>query len=351
MVGLLKAPQALAPRVSVIVVAYERRALVGACIQSLLLQSEAAFEALVVLNGAAKDIEEDVQHQARLDARIRPLNLSRRSASEARNEGVKAARAPLLYFLDDDVEVPDHGLAAVLDLFERRKDIAIAGGPNLTPPDDPDFAQMAGELLASAFGTGIAHLRYAPGSERPAREKHLTLCNLGVRRAVFESGVQFPTVFGGEENVLMGKASYLGHRLWYSPDLWVHHRRRSNVGGHVAQVHRYGFGRGIALCSAPGTFHVAYFVPLAFTAYLLVALPAAFLNPLFLLPAGAYAALALTASARIAVRRRRLAWMMRLPGLFALTHVAYALGLVKGLFRGLRTRPEGTPAQQTPESP
>jgi hypothetical protein len=101
---------------------------------------------------------------------------------------------------------------------------------------------MAGALLARRFGTGITHYRYARGSERSARERHLTLCNLVVARKLFEAGIRFPRQFGGEENVLMGRAGALGHPFWYSPALWVYHHRREDLGTHLHQI-RHGFGR------------------------------------------------------------------------------------------------------------
>ena len=66
-----------------------------------------------------------------------------------------------------------------------------------------------------------------------AEERHLILCNLAVRRRVFEAGIRFPVLFGGEENVLMGRADHQGFQLRYVPELWVHHRRRTTLRQYV----------------------------------------------------------------------------------------------------------------------
>lgn len=323
------------PKVSAIIVAHGRPLLLGRCLDGLLEQTEPSFEVLVVLNGDNAEVTDAVAERARRDVRIRAIPSARTTASEARNYGADAARAPLLYFLDDDVEVPVHGFEAAVELFASQPHVAVAGGPNVTPPDDPDFAQMTGELFASPFGTGITHFRYTPRAEGPATERDLTLCNLVIEKRLFEAGVRFPQPFGGEENVLMGRASDLGHHFWYSPRLWVYHRRRSNLFAHVEQAHRYGFGRGIAIHGAPNTFHVAYFVPVAFTASLVVLPLAAWFGVRGAsLPLLTYAALALAVSMRIAARRRKPAWFFALPWLFPVTHVAYALGLLRGLYRG-----------------
>lgn len=326
-----------APEVSVIVVTYERAPLVEACLDSLLGQTDVAFEIVVVLNGASADVERSVEARAAHDSRLRLVTISKTSASEARNTGVAASSGAVLYFLDDDVEVPPGGIRAVARTLQEHPDVAIAGGPNLTPPDDPGFAQLAGDLLGSAFGTGITLRRYSASPPREATEKDLTLCNLAIRREVFTGGARFPEQWGGEENVLMGRASRSGHRFWYSPDLWVHHRRRDTLRTHLQQMYRYGFGRGIAILSAPATFHPAFFAPVGLlVAIVVLPIVAHLWSPWALLPLGLYAVLAIGASMVVALRRRRALYAVLLPGLFTLTHLAYALGLLRGLRRGFR---------------
>jgi succinoglycan biosynthesis protein ExoA len=321
------------PLVSAIVVTHDRADFVMECIASLLAQSEARLEIVVVLNGATPEVAARVAKASAGDARVRSLAIDATSPSQARNLGVEQAHAPLFYFLDDDVLVPKDGIERLLAFFGGRPSTVIAGGPNLTPPDDPAFAQITGELLASWLGTGIARCRFATGPSRAASERHLMLCNLAVRRSLFEQGHRFPTLFGGEENVLMGHAGHGGHELWYSPELWVHHRRRRDLLGYLAQIHRYGWGRAFALRSAPGTFHLAYFVPVVLFVYV-VALPGlVFVTPLALLPLVAYAALCSGVALGIGVRRKRILDALVLAPLFPLTHLAYAVGLVSALFR------------------
>jgi len=322
------------PRLSAIVVAHRRPVLLRRCVDSLLQQTERALEVVIVSNDASEAVERTVDDLSKRDDRVKTVRSPGVSASEARNYGVSAARGAILYFVDDDVEAPPGAVAALLDTCERHPGASIVGGPNLTHPDDPDFAQMTGELLASAWGTGVAHGRYAKLSPRAARERHLILCNLAVRRAVFDEGARFPLHFGGEENVLMGGADARGHELWYSPDVWVHHHRRASLRTYATQMVRYGDGRAIALRNAPRTFHPAYLVPVAFLAYL-AALPLVAPSiPYSFTPLVFYAVGSVASGVSIASRRRRFSWALKLPPLFLLTHVAYAVGLVRTLVRG-----------------
>ena len=332
------------PTLSAIVVAHHRPRLLGKCIESLLVQSEPLLEIVVVLNDAGRETELVAEEHAAADSRVKLLRCARVSASEARNQGVALARGDLLYFLDDDVEVPPSGVAALLRVYGSRPGIGIVGGPNLTHPDDPEFSQLTGELLGSMWGTGIARSRYTKRPPRAATERHLILCNLAVHRSVFEEGARFPLHFGGEENALMGSADARGHTLWYSPDVWVYHHRRGSLREYIPQILRYGRGRAIALGSAPRTFHPAYFVPVLFLGYLASLPVLAFFTPAAWLPLGAYCLGTVVASLKIAVVRRKPAWIVALPPLFLLTHVLYATGLLRGLLWGPRS---GAPSTAT----
>lgn len=314
------------PATSVVVVTCQRVRALTDCLDSLATQTSDDFEVVVVCNDASSEVKDLVA--ARLSGRVRQVALGPgHTASQARNHGVAAARADLLYFIDDDVIVPPDTLAALERAFADHPEVDIVGGPNLTPPDDPEFAQLTGEILASPLGTGVTRMRYARAPAQQATERHLILCNLAVRRSVFAAGVRFPTLFGGEENVLMGHADRRGFRLRYVPEVWVHHRRRGRLGDYVSQVYRYGCGRALALRFAPRTFHPAYFVPVGFTGYLLALPVLALAGPLAALPLAAYGAAVGVESVRIALRRRALRWLPALPPMFLVTHVTYAAGL------------------------
>lgn len=319
------------PDVSAVVVAYDRAGDVDACLASIRAQTHGAFECLVVLNGATDALADVVARHAGEDPRIVPIALARTSASAARNVASARARGELVHFLDDDVLLPTRLFEVVVRRMREHSEVGILGGPNLTPDDEPAFCQITGALLAGRFGTGIARARYRREAEGSAEECDLILCNLVVRRSVLTSGIAFPGLFGGEENVLMGQARGRGVAMWYSPDAYVHHRRRRTLATYVEQVQRYGAGRANAMRLAPHTFRLAYFVPLAFTSYLALLPALAWLTPWALAPLGAYVLLDAGASLSIAIQHARPSWLLPLFVLHPVTHVVYAVGLGRRL--------------------
>lgn len=321
------------PLISVVVVARDRAELVGECVDSLLRQTESRLEIIAVLNGATEELRRALADRAALDPRLHLLPIEPTTASRARNLGVLKSRGPIAYFVDDDTEIPENVVARYIALFEARPTVGIAGGPNLTHPHDPPFAQVTGALLASVMGTGVTRLRYKMGRERAGSERHLILCNLAMRRHLFDSGLRFPIAFGGEENVVMGRAHAAGHAMWYSPALAVYHHRRRTFGGFAEQMHRYGRGRANALRMAPKTFHPAFFAPVALMVYL-AALPLLLVSSMWFIAPVVLYAFGCAVSALAVTRRVELlpSWPAAIA-LYPVMHLTYASGLVLGLLR------------------
>lgn len=106
------------PRVAVIVPAYGVAHLVGEALDSLLAQTMASWECVVIDDGAPDDVAAAVAPYL-ADPRIRFIATPNRGVSAARNTAIAATTAPYIALLDgDDRFRPDY-LARVLDWLER----------------------------------------------------------------------------------------------------------------------------------------------------------------------------------------------------------------------------------------
>ena len=93
------------PSISVIIPAYNRASLLGHAIDSVLSQRFTDFELIVVDDGSTDGTAALVE--AYDDPRVQLIRQDNRGSNAARNAGIRAARAPLLTFLDsDDVYLP-----------------------------------------------------------------------------------------------------------------------------------------------------------------------------------------------------------------------------------------------------
>jgi GT2 family glycosyltransferase len=109
-------PPASAPRVAVIVPAYGVAHLVGEALDSLRAQSLAAWECVVVDDGAHDDVAGAVAPYL-ADPRVRFLATGNRGVSAARNRAVASTRAPYIALLDgDDLYQPEYLASTVAAL-------------------------------------------------------------------------------------------------------------------------------------------------------------------------------------------------------------------------------------------
>jgi len=112
------------PKVSVILPVHNRADVLPRAIESVLGQELRDFELVVIDDGSTDGSAEVAELFG--DERIRLIRLDRnRGGNVARNEGIRAARAPLIAFLDsDDRYFPDK-LAWTAAEFERRPKLEL----------------------------------------------------------------------------------------------------------------------------------------------------------------------------------------------------------------------------------
>jgi glycosyltransferase involved in cell wall biosynthesis len=107
------------PAISVILPVHNRAGLLPRAIASVVEQSLADFELIIVDDGST-DAGLDVARSFD-DPRIRIIELHQnRGGNVARNEGIRAARAPLIAFLDSDDAYLQQKLERIVSIFDER---------------------------------------------------------------------------------------------------------------------------------------------------------------------------------------------------------------------------------------
>lgn len=91
------------PKVSVVLTAYNRPQFLPAAIDSVLAQTLADFELIIVDDGSTDSrVRAVLQEYAGKDKRIKPFHKENAGASAARNYGIAKACAPYIAIMDDD---------------------------------------------------------------------------------------------------------------------------------------------------------------------------------------------------------------------------------------------------------
>src|ERR687887_409907 len=118
------------------------------------VNTPAAAEVLIGLNGSNRvEATRRLVHRYAGSTRARVESLACAPPAVVRNKLAEKAAAPFLLFVDDDVELPPEFLEEV-QVIAREGRVAVAGGPNLTPPASNEFEQLTGRVLGSMFATG-----------------------------------------------------------------------------------------------------------------------------------------------------------------------------------------------------
>lgn len=116
------------PKISVIMLTYNREKLVSRAIESILRQSEPDFEFIIVDNGSSDRSGAIADEYAEKDGRICVIHRERGNIGSGRNTGLDAARGKYVAFIDDDDWAEADFLEFLYELaIENDADVSICG--------------------------------------------------------------------------------------------------------------------------------------------------------------------------------------------------------------------------------
>ena len=221
------------PVISIVMPTYNRGGSLERAVASVVAQTHADFELIVVDDASTDGSDEMVRRFG--DPRIRLHRFdSRRGANPARNQGISMARAELVTFLDSDDEFLPHRLEHTVQVMQqdRHTDVLLSSfhtcrRGRFVPSTNPDTRLTADELERSL----MAHAVVIAGSAITVRREVLTRC-----------GGFAPHLGRMQDRELLlniarcqALARRSGARLLAAPD-WVKHQSADSISAPV-----YGF--------------------------------------------------------------------------------------------------------------
>lgn len=229
-----------APRISVVVPHHDDPEL-PACLAALAAQAAdgVPFEVIVVDNGSA------VPPAAACAAHpgVRLLAEPVPGPGPARTTGARAARAPVIAFVDADCRA-DPGWIAAIDRAFADPATEIVGGDVRIAPRDPARLTVV-EAYESVFG--YRQRLYIE------RDGYAATCNMAVRRAIFDAVGPFAGLGVAEDMDWGRRATAMGYRHAYLPAMRVRTPARPDFAAlarkwdrHVAHFWAGGPGDGRA---------------------------------------------------------------------------------------------------------
>jgi len=196
------------PAVSVIMPAYNAERYLTGAVASVLRQSFADLELLIVDDGSADRTVEIAQQFAQRDPRVRVLQQANAGPGPARNTGFHAARGRLFAFLDSDDEWDAEFLAEHVAILDARPDVDVLvgnarnrGGARHGRPSRPVEDDGAPITLAKMLGD----------------EEALFIMTVFRRTVIDAVGGFDPALFTNEEYEMWIRAALAGFRFARHP--------------------------------------------------------------------------------------------------------------------------------------
>jgi glycosyltransferase involved in cell wall biosynthesis len=196
--------------------------LLGRTLESLLQQQSGSvrYEVVVVDNNSSDDTRAVVETFVNRCSNVRYLFEPRCGVSHARNTGITAARAPLIAFIDDDVEADPTWVATIKRVFDDHPDIDCIGGRI-----EARWAAPPPAWLTSHHWGPIA-IQRAKGNTPNVDADHASPClmtaNFASRRAALEGVGGFsPEYLRDEDRELQLRLWAAGNRGLYVDTLAV----------------------------------------------------------------------------------------------------------------------------------
>lgn len=212
------------PKVSILVVLFERAELSLACFESLQRLDGPSFELIVVDNGSQDDTAELLD---RLEGAAALRNSDNRGFLRAANQAAKLASGELLLFLNNDAELLPSSLAAAVRRLDSSPDIGAVGGRVLGLDGR---LQEAGSIVWRDGTTGGYGRGEAPEHGSYLFPRDVDYCSgvfLLTRRTTFERLDGFDEAFEPayyEESDYCFRLRDAGQRVVYEPrSVIVHH--------------------------------------------------------------------------------------------------------------------------------
>lgn len=223
--------QANGSLLSIVAVAYNNEGVIEECLRSLLGQTYAPKEIVLVADAASKDGTIRAAERVSSEAPVVLVRCEGVDRSEARNIGWKKAAGEVIFFADgDDVYSDDYAETALklLDSNPAVGGVCVGGAPLVR-----DATAM--ERYYASFGP--TDKRLEPSGRAPE------WAFVYRRRCLAETGGYRPGWSQAEDRDLCQRVKTKGYAIGYVPGVHWYHRKPARYAGFVSKEYRAGRDR------------------------------------------------------------------------------------------------------------
>ena len=324
------AGEGTAPLVSVVVPAFNEEAAIEACLDSICGQDYERLEVIVV-DGASTDTTVGrVAAYATKDPRVRLIHNPDRIIPVSLNRAVEAARGEFLVRVDAHAAIPrDYVSRCVLHLMSGRW-CGVGGRKNGVGRTTQGRAIAA--ALASPFGVGASKYHYG---EEPQIVDHVPFGAYPLS-IVRQLGGWDERLAVNQDFEFDFRVRSSGREILFDPALSIDWECRQTLRDLWKQYFRYGRGKAKVVAIHPSSARLRHLAVPAYVLALLVAFALAPVSPVVLAAVvSPYVAFLATGTLITSRRVGTIGVAVLLPLTFAVMHLAWGLGFLRGIPDGV----------------
>lgn len=243
---------------SLIVPVFNRPEEVDELLQSLVSQSIADFEVLIVEDGSAlpcKDVVDKYVGQLDVKYYVKPNS----GPGMSRNYGAERAQGEYLIVLDSDCVIPCNYLKEIEKELQENPADAF-GGPDRAHESFSPVQKAINYSMTSFFTTGGIR-----GGKKKMDKFYPRSFNMGIRSDVYKALGGFSKMRFGEDIDFSIRIFDGGYKCRLFPEAWVWHKRRTDFTKFFRQVHNSGIARIHLYKKYPKSLKLVHLLPALFT--------------------------------------------------------------------------------------
>ncbi len=229
-------------QLSVVIVNWNTRELLRACLESVRQHTGGITYEIIVVDNASHDGSPAMVRQQFPDVRLIE-NTENLGFAAANNQAIRMARGNAVILLNSDTELVENSLRILHDFLFSRDSIGAVGGRLIYPGGAPQwsygFAPSLGRMLWITL-SGILRIQRGrkPGAVIPAATEsahaveYIVGADLMVKKSVLDRvGLLDESFFAYfEETDLCARIRRAGSEVWFTPETSIIHRIGSSFG-------------------------------------------------------------------------------------------------------------------------
>ncbi len=203
--------------VSVIIPSYNSDKTIFNCVQSITNQDYNGEYEIIVADSSSDDTQSIVKENF---PKVILLTFDEKTdPGTARNTGVRLSKGKYILFIDSDCTAEANWINKILSIY-KKYDYDAVGGCVIPANFENDHVGWAGY---------ISEFREFIPAHSAGLRNHLPTCNLSYKKNKFlENGYFKPYYYPQEDLYYNHQFSKKGYRIYFDPDLVIHHLHRSD---------------------------------------------------------------------------------------------------------------------------